>query len=724
MLLLVILCSFDAGAQAWEQVNNSPFRDDHTNGFGFEGKAYVFRGTPTTTPGGDQANEVWQYDPTDDSWTMLTYFPGPSRRISIGDDWDGKYYYGFGIGGPDGRLSDLWVFDPVDTSFTELPSCPCIGRSHPSLIAHNDKIFMGAGSSGNGDVKDWWEYDIPTQVWSQKEDIPGGNRHHMFHFSSGKYVYVGGGHVANWNQYDPETEEWTAIDDLPAGRVAGTQFNHNGLGFILGGDDASHNHVPDFETFMFYDPEVKEWDYLPPLPNGSRWAPSSFIIGDDLYFMAGLSDIVNNDASMWKFDLSLLECLPASDLSVMDVDDTSAGLFWNTNSNSEGETLQWRKVGDQIWNIVPNAEAVYQLSDLEVCQDYEFKVIKQCGDMSTISELFVFRTDGCCINPEIVVSTITPTSALVEWPEISAAQEYRIRWKETETVDWSTEMVSEGPYELTNLKECTEYEFQIESVCLDEDIEYSESALFYTRGCGACLDIDYCSVEERFGSDLVFINKVEINNYVNESGNNDGYSNFEGALAEEVLAGEPMSFTFEPGFLFEPIPFDLVVWIDLDGNGSFEDSEMVIFEEFLEEEITKNVLIPANSTLGVTRMRVYFSNTQDPCALDDIFLFGEAEDYCVNLVDELTSVSDLSSAFNSLEVLPNPFQNKFVLRGKIPVDKNCDFKIVDISGKVVQKMNNHKIGDAIVMSDEISAGIYFLIVENEEEVKAIKIVKQ
>jgi len=116
--LIIILLFFGVNltAQEWQQLNDSPFIDDHTNGFGYEDKAYVFRGIPVQN-GNEQSNEVWVYEAETDNWEFLTFFPGDSRNISIGDDWEGKYYYGFGIGGPEGLLNDLWVFDPVDTSF-------------------------------------------------------------------------------------------------------------------------------------------------------------------------------------------------------------------------------------------------------------------------------------------------------------------------------------------------------------------------------------------------------------------------------------------------------------------------------------------------------------------------------------------------------------------------------------------------------------------------------
>lgn len=718
--ITLFLCTFSISAQEWQQVGDSPFRDDHTNGFGFEGVAYVFRGTPTNTEDGNR-NEVWTYTPATDTWDLMTTFPGDARNISIGDDWNGKYYYGFGIGGPDGLLNDLWEFDPVDTSFTQLPSCPCVGRSHPSLIAHNDKIFMGAGSSFGGDLNDWWEYDMKTQVWTQKESIPGPVRHHMFHFSIGNYVYVGGGHVANWNRYDPELEEWTPIDDLPQGRVAGTQFQYGDLGFILAGDDRFHDHVPDVETFMYYSEETKEWDYLPQLPNGSRWAPSSFIVDDELFFAAGLSNIINGDATMWKFDLSKINCMPPSGLNAIDIDVASAGLLWTSNAGTVTDTLKWRKVGEEIWNDVVNPTAVFQLDGLEACTDYEFKIIKICESNFSESQISTFRTDGCCINPDVTFTSITPNSALVEWAEVTAADEYNIRWRSTDAQDWSVATVASGPFQLTDLDECTEYEFQIESICMISDIEYSESTTFLTRDCGSCLDIEYCSVEESFSGEFVFVNKVGINQYENISGNNGGYANFEDSNAEEILIGETFDFTIEPGYVQGSFAFAVRVWIDLDGNGAFDADELVLLENSVNQEITVEVLIPENSLSGLTRMRVLYSNETDPCSLDDNFVFGEVEDYCIILLEKVTSTLDLGN--KEMVAFPNPTNHSIRIEDTESTQFTFDVSLVNLVGEVVFQSQNYRTGEEIDLSN-LSNGVYFLMVETEEGIRKIRVVKQ
>lgn len=150
-------------AQQWQKLKDTPFLKHHSNGFGFNGKAYILQGINTEL----EANEFWEYDPKEDSWTSLDPFPGPPRGYAIGVDLDGKFYYGFGFDA-DKDLNDLWVFDPVDLSFTELASCPCAGRYHPALVGLNGKIFMGAGSSTTGDLKDWWEYDVASDKWAKK----------------------------------------------------------------------------------------------------------------------------------------------------------------------------------------------------------------------------------------------------------------------------------------------------------------------------------------------------------------------------------------------------------------------------------------------------------------------------------------------------------------------------------------------------------------------------
>ena len=88
------------------------------------------------------------------------------------------------------------------------------------------------------------------------------------------------------------------------GRVAGTQFNLNGYGFILSGDGDNHSFMSTGEMWR-YNPTADSWQQFPTHPGNSRWAPGSFVIDQDVYFFGGLNRITGQyPGDVWKFDLT------------------------------------------------------------------------------------------------------------------------------------------------------------------------------------------------------------------------------------------------------------------------------------------------------------------------------------------------------------------------------------------------------------------------------------
>ena len=306
LVYIFFLCMcFQAQAQDWVQVTSLPNtfnKTHHSFAFSFDDMGYIVAGNSDT----GVRDNFYQYNPVTDSWTELTPFPGVARGFAIGDTWGGKAYFGFGNDGTS-RLNDLWVFDPSDMSWTELASCPCAERTHPAMIANNGKVFVGLGGSSSGNMNDWWEYDITLNTWSQKDDLPSLPRHHPYQFGIGDYVYTGFGHgnsiFNDWFRYDISGETWTQVATLPAeGRVAGTQFSYNGFGYVLSGDGDNHGSMNTGE-FWAYDPVTDTWDELLPHPEGSRWAPASFIIDGEVYIINGTS-FSEYVTEIYKFNLS------------------------------------------------------------------------------------------------------------------------------------------------------------------------------------------------------------------------------------------------------------------------------------------------------------------------------------------------------------------------------------------------------------------------------------
>ena len=391
LVYVLFLCMyFQVQAQDWVEVTSLPnaFNETHHSfAFSFDDMGYIVAGNSDS----GMRDDFYQYDPVNDSWTELTPFPGAARGFAIGDTWDGKAYFGFGYDGTS-LLNDLWVFDPSNMSWTELASCPCAERTHPAMIAHNGKVFVGLGGGGSlGNLKDWWEYDIASNTWSQKDDLPSLGRHHPYQFGIGDYVYTGFGHgdgiFNDWFRYDIAGETWTQVATLPAeGRVAGTQFSYDGLGYVLSGDGDDHGSMNTGE-FWAYDPVTDTWDELPSHPEGSRWAPASFIINGEVYIVNGTS-FSQYVTQIYKFDLnpvlstheltnSSIRIYPNPAIDIINID-VPKNLNYEANLHDLNGRLISSMTNKSVIEIqnVPHGIYLVEITDLDTGQKIIDKIIK------------------------------------------------------------------------------------------------------------------------------------------------------------------------------------------------------------------------------------------------------------------------------------------------------------------------------------------------------------
>ena len=72
-------------------------------------------------------------------------------------------------------------------SFSQLAPFAGAGRAHPAMVimvdpatGNDDKVLVGCGGNNGGNLKDWYEYDIGTDTWTQLPDLPGLARHRPY----------------------------------------------------------------------------------------------------------------------------------------------------------------------------------------------------------------------------------------------------------------------------------------------------------------------------------------------------------------------------------------------------------------------------------------------------------------------------------------------------------------------------------------------------------------
>ncbi|MBK8563621.1 MAG: S8 family serine peptidase [Saprospiraceae bacterium] len=324
-------------------------------------------------------------------------------------------------------------------------------------------------------------------------------------------------------------------------------------------------------------------------------------------------------------------------VEITDIIDTAAVFSWISPDSTIFNNIRFRALGDTNWVQVDSVSSPFILNGLSACTEYEIQLEAICAsDTSGFNNVSLFfETDGCCVAPEnLSVSQITPVSALVNWEQVFAANNYNLLL--TSSLGDSIVLTTSGnSLMLDNLATCVNYQIQVQTVCDTGTTNFTLPISFTTLGCGACQDFVYCSTTGE-NTETEWIEKVQIGFIDNTSGNNGGYGDFTGAswLTTELLTYSSNPITLTPGFSGGTYPEWFTVYIDFNQDGDFNDPNEKAFDTgaTTTTSVTGSIVIPGTAAIGTTRMRVIMRwNTapSGPCAAN--FNFGEVEDYCISI---------------------------------------------------------------------------------------------
>ncbi len=157
----------------------------------------------------------------------------------------------------------------------------------PTFVIDNKAYVAGGVFS-----KKLYEFDMTTETWLEKAEIPGNvNRGWAFAFSINGKAYVGGGDNStsfvltdDFREYDPITDTWTQKSDFGGGNIDGAfACTVNGKGYVIGGFNGSYA----VSTVYEYDPLEDTWTEKSSYPGGQAIFPSGFVYDDKIYVGLG-----------------------------------------------------------------------------------------------------------------------------------------------------------------------------------------------------------------------------------------------------------------------------------------------------------------------------------------------------------------------------------------------------------------------------------------------------
>jgi hypothetical protein len=206
--------------------------------------------------------------------------------------------YVFGGAKCDGSFcNDLWEYNPTLNTWSALAPMPADGRGGSVHFVLGDTLFVVGGKNQQGILAEVWGYDFTTNQWTQKNALPGNGiwRGTSFEFNELGYVGLGRNNLngqtelnTEFYQYNPVTQQWQVYPNpglSPRCYIGTAHANH--LVSFFGGLDASNTILNDFQVL-----DLTTWTLSSSAPFASapRKGTMSFAFGPDFYLTTGITN--------------------------------------------------------------------------------------------------------------------------------------------------------------------------------------------------------------------------------------------------------------------------------------------------------------------------------------------------------------------------------------------------------------------------------------------------
>ena len=297
ILLLFLSClTFNAFAQTWQQLEDFPGtpRDD---GSCFVIDSFVYTGLGRDS-GFSCMRDFYRYNGVAMIWSDCADLPlGEERQYAVGTSNNGIGYIFGGVKCDGTYCNDLWQYNPLLNSWSVLAPMPDQGRSGSVHFVLNDTLYIVGGKNQQGILTEVWGYDINNNQWSQKMDLPGDGiwRGTSFEYNTLGFVGLGRNNLNNqtdlnteFYQYNPVNEQWTSLSNpgLSPRCYIGTARVNNLVSFF-GGLDVSNVVLNDFHVL-----DVNTWSLTSSTSFSAtpRKGTMAFAFGPDFYFTTGISN--------------------------------------------------------------------------------------------------------------------------------------------------------------------------------------------------------------------------------------------------------------------------------------------------------------------------------------------------------------------------------------------------------------------------------------------------
>jgi PKD repeat protein len=407
-------------------------------------------------------------------------------------------------------------------------------------------------------------------------------------------------------------------------------------------------------------------------------------------------------------------CLPPNFITTETVSDYDASISFHESDSASNYRVNIQVEGSGNWSNYTISDTNYIFTGLTSCTSYAYYVSSICdGIIGSSSEIQLFTTTGCgnCIalNYCGTGTNPNPASTLTVHSPLSMSGSYTYQatsnfggnvesgyvYGELVLADDGSASPNEGCIAFNNLAaingniaivERGSCNFTIKAMNAQNAgataiiVINNAPGTMEMGGSNNNVTIPAIMISQSDGNTLIasinngdqpqallgiqneWIEEFQIDGNTFTSGDNNGYIFEDNSFV--LNAGQNYPFTLIPGYDGQALDEYYRIWIDLDQNGVFDVSELIYDQGTAGTgAINNNFTIPANTTLGKTRMRIQMAyQGYGSGALPNVcgdFTSGEVEDYCI----EIRTGTPCNMNVNSTAIDPtcNELQNGSIL---------------------------------------------------------------
>jgi len=199
---------------------------------------------------------------------------------------------------------------------------------------------------------------------------------------------------------------------------------------------------------------------------------------------------------------TLAPCNAPTGLSEFPVYATSATIRWNAASGAQSYRIEYKKSNSSSWILSSNAftSTSKTLVGLSPSTSYDWRVRSNCsGGQTSQYSTNGFVTSAACSPPtSLFASSITSSSAVVNWTQVSGALTYRVEYKKSTSSTWLVSAFgTSGSSKLINgLDPGVTYNYRIRSTCAGNTTSSYAYANFITSAaCNAPQILSFSDLE-------------------------------------------------------------------------------------------------------------------------------------------------------------------------------------------------------------------------------------